>query len=165
MGQQGQNRRYYRARAKEWDVGTSSTGKDQVAVVFEYADGDQKGRRITGYLFLTDKTLDRTVEALKIMSGIEVPDLADLKDLDKNEVELVVEEEEWEGETHDRIKFVNRVGGLNMKNRLDAAGKVSLAERLRGRVVAAAQKVASSPSAPASAGGGRAPSSEDDIPF
>jgi hypothetical protein len=158
----GENRRYYRAKAKEWDLGKAETGTDQVAVVFEYVDGDQKGKRITWYGFLTDKTIDRTVEALKLLSDVEVPDLADLKGLDRNEVELVVEEDTYNDKTRDRVVFVNRAGGLALKNRLDVGEKAALAERLRGRVALAAQKLAGSGAGSVPGLSGKA---DDDIPF
>jgi hypothetical protein len=158
----------FRAKAKTWDLGFSEgTGTDQVAVEFEIVDGEEKGRRITWYGYFTEKTEERTVEALRIM-GWTGGDIAQLNGLDANEVELVIEIDEYDGKERSKVQWVNRVGGLALKNRLDPARRAQLADRLRGRIAAVDQKLAAAKSggtAPAGQySGGQSPAN-DDIPF
>src|SRR6266403_2415299 len=107
----------FRAKGKTWDFGTTEKGNDQIAVELEIIEGDEKGRRLTWYGYFTDKTEERTIESLRIL-GWTGDNLADVKDLDANEVEIVVEPEEYTNPTtgktttRSRVKWINRGGGI-----------------------------------------------------
>src|SRR4051812_22051672 len=111
----------FRARAREWDFGESSKNTEQIAVQFEITEGDEKGRTLTWYGYFTDKTAERTLESMRFM-GWTGDDPTHPDNLNANEVEIVVEPEEYtndKGETkiQSRIRWVNRAGGIALKSR------------------------------------------------
>lgn len=146
----------YKARAKEWALGMSQTGKEQIAVLFELADGELAGQTITWFGYFTDNTLDRTLDSLR-HCGWQSDSLADLDHLDTNEVEIVVEEDTYEGKTRSKVRWVNRPSRLALKEQLNPQAIQAFAARLRGRTVAHKQQYAKGGQAPANAqnGGGQ----------
>lgn len=141
----------YRARAKEWSLGYASTGTPQVAVYFEFLD-EGVGGGITWFGFLSEKALESTVRGLR-NCGWEGDELADLTGLDKNEVELVVEMEEYNGQTRPKVRWVNRAGGAAVKNAMgeDEAKAFSANLRARIRAIDAQEKVKAKASGAAAA--------------
>jgi hypothetical protein len=129
----------YTAKAKSGALGTTSGGKEQVAVQFVVGDGEQAGETITWYGYFTEKSVDRTLESLRI-AGWRGDDLADLSDLSREDapvVELVIAAEVYEGKTNARVKWINRPGnGPALKKQLDAPAAQSFAEKMRVRVAA-----------------------------
>jgi hypothetical protein len=120
----------FKARARDWKLGVTSNGKEQVAVAFRLEDG----RTITWYGYFTDKTLDRTVETLRIC-GWDGNDPRDLTGLDRNEVALVIEHErDAVGQVRARVRWVNRPGGAQVKEELSGAALDRFADRLRGAI-------------------------------
>lgn len=102
--------RKYLARATEWALGETDKGTEQVAVNFDIITPDAEMNTIVWYGYFSDKTWERTVESLR-HCGWTGTDLADMQGLDANEVELVIEDETYEGKTHQRVRWVNRPGG------------------------------------------------------
>ncbi|HVO30759.1 MAG TPA: hypothetical protein VMV18_08485 [bacterium] len=157
----------YKAKASTWALAESSKGTPEVAVEFVLTHPDMQGRSITWHGYLSEKTFNRTVESLRYC-GWKGDDLSDLSGLDANEVSLVVENEEYEGETHPRVKWVNRAGGLAVKAPMSGdkakAFAASMRERVRAFDAAKGNK-------PAPSNGGRpsyqedTPPPNDDIPF
>src|SRR5579862_677136 len=102
---------YYRARAIEWALGKTDKGNRQVAVRFQtFDDEDRPGEAITWYGYFTEKTAERTLESLQ-HCGWTGDDITDLSGIERNEVQLVVENEEYEGKVHARVAWVNLPGG------------------------------------------------------
>jgi hypothetical protein len=145
----------FRAKALEGDYGTANTGTEQVAVLCEL----EGGTRLTWYGYLSEAAVDRTLEALQIMG---VTDLETLAGLGSQEFEAVVDEEEYNGKTSTRIKFINRLGsgGVALKSRMSDAQKKGFASRFKGKFLALQQKSGAAPAPRASA-----PVDNDDIPF
>jgi hypothetical protein len=111
----------------------------------QITEGDEKGRTLTWYGYFTDKTVERTLESMRFM-GWTGEDPTNPTNLDANEVEIVVEPEDYtndkgETKTRSRVRWINRAGGLALKTRLDDAKKASLAERIRGHVAKVDQKL------------------------
>jgi hypothetical protein len=167
----------HRARAQEWALGVSSTGKEQVAVMFQLVGGAHDGKHITWFGYFTDSTVDRTLESMR-HCGWDSDSIADLDSLGANEVELVIEDETYEGKTRSKVKWVNRVSRLQMKEQMNVSQVQAFAARLRGKTVASKQKYGAQPATSASVrrgeqrhfddGYGRGdpgPSNDDDIPF
>jgi hypothetical protein len=177
----------YRGRAKSWDLGETSTGKEQVAVEFQFTSDGFTTERRTWYGYFTDKTLDRTIESLRAM-GWTGTDLSNLEGLDANEVELVVGHEPEvdengnpTGQVRERIRWVNAIGGgLGLRAPLNEAKKKEFAARMKGAIVAFDQRggrrqassAAPQPQRAAANGSGRGgvmppepPPITDDIPF
>lgn len=165
----------YKARTLSGGLGYTSKGTEQVGIDFQITEGPHEGQHITWYGFFTDKTADRTIESLRIC-GWEGDDLCDLTGIEKNEVELVIEAEDYtdsrtgEIKTGSRVRWVNRIGGsgFSMRDAMDATQAREFAARMRGRVVALRGN-GQAPRRPAQAapsgGASRQQIEEDDIPF
>lgn len=130
----------YRGKATRGKLGLTSTGKEQVAVEFTFTD--PPGQRLTWFGFFTDGTFDRTIESLRAC-GWKGNDLSEFSHPDgalpagmENEVELVVEHEEYEGKVRARIAWVNSGGGLALKTALDEGQARAFAARMKGRIAA-----------------------------
>lgn len=132
----------YKARAREWALGKSQNGKEQIAVLFELVGGPHDGQSITWFGYFTDATLDRTLDSLR-HCGWSSDSLAELDGLDQNEVEIVVDQEEYQGKTRTKVQWVNRPSKLALKEQLSAQEAQAFAARLRGRTVAHKQKYGS----------------------
>lgn len=164
----------HRARAKEWQLGMSSTGKEQIGVMFELTGGEHAGKHLTWFGFFSEGAVDRTIESLR-HCGWDSDSLAELDSLSANEVELVVEDEEYEGKWRSKVKWVNRVARLQMKEQMSPAQVQAFAARLRGKTVASKQKYGAQPTSngggqrqpaqQASFGGAAGAVDNDDIPF
>ena len=130
----------YPARAREWGLGVSKTGTEQVGVMFEILSGEYAGKRRTWYGFFTDKTVDRTLESLE-HCGWNGESIKDLSGLDRNEVSIVVDhEEDQDGNLRERIRWVNSQGGLALKDKLDLGGVQALESRIKGKMLARKQE-------------------------
>src|SRR4051794_36240960 len=124
---------HHKGRALNGDYGFASTRTRQVAVLFEFTDGECQGEQLTWYGFFTPATADRTVESLR-NAGCTFPNdnLADLTGLGSVECMLVVEEEE-DGKL--KIRWVNKLGGgVALGTRMTEAEKRELAAEMRGIV-------------------------------
>lgn len=171
--------RRYRARAKTWGLGETDKGTEQVAVEFEILTENAEMNHIVWYGYFSEKTWERTVESLRAC-GWEGADLTDLQGLEKNEVELVIEDEEYNGNPVAKVRWVNRPGGLALKAPLTGERARSFAATMREQIKAMdaaggrkpAPKAAAKPKqAPQMdekhfAFGAEAPAhTDDDIPF
>jgi len=136
---------YHKARALFGALGFTSKGTEQVAVEFEITEGDCKGEHITWFGFFTDQTTDRTIESLR-NCGWQGDDLSDLSGLGDLEVSLDVGEEEYEGKTHLRVKWVNAPRtGVTLKQAMTDAEAKAFAQRLKGAVIAQRSKSGAAP--------------------
>lgn len=132
---------YYRARAVEYALGKTEKGGRQVAVRFETLDDEgRSGASITWYGYFTDKTRERTLESLQ-HCGWEGDDITDLSGIERNEVQLVVEHEEYEGKVRAKVAWVNRPGGggIAIKAPLDEAEKAEFAREVKATLLAMRQ--------------------------
>jgi hypothetical protein len=126
------------ARAVNAVLGVANTGTEQVGIEYEFTDGPNKGKRITHYAYFTDKTMDRSVETLRL-SGFEGDDLTDVSSLSAPTtpvVQLVLEHEEHNGVSQIRVKWVNRLGGAAVKQAMEPDQARDFANRMRGHLVA-----------------------------
>lgn len=164
-----------KARAVEWALGMSGTGKEQIGIRFQLLEGEDTGQYITYYGYFTEATLERTLESLDYC-GWEGDNLTDLSGLDKNEVHLVIDHEaDQDGKVRARVKWINGSGGIAMKERMDPGQAAAFAQHMRGEVIARrARKPGKPASAPNNASQRRPaqsgyqaapPPTDDDIPF
>jgi len=124
--------------------GWTSTGKEQIAVEFEIQgpDDEDAGRSITWFAFFTDKTFEKTVEALRTLgwTGSDVAELPGLADVGAvaQVVEIVVAHEQYQGDVNAKVKWVNKPGGSRVKlEKPMAADEMRLfAARMRARLAA-----------------------------
>lgn len=128
----------YKARAIEGALGETSGGKEQVAVLFEIVEGDYQGQQMTWYGYFhgadsskAQKNAKRTLESLR-HCGWKGDDLTDLSGLGANEVQIVVEQEEYEGKIRTKIAWVNKCGGLALNTPLTGDKAKAFAARMKG---------------------------------
>lgn len=134
----------FAARAQEWALGVSQGGNEQVAVLFRIIGGEHDGQCLTWFGHFTEKTLDRTLDSLR-HCGWASDSIAELDGLDANEVQIVVDEEEYEGKLRTRIKWVNRPSRLALKEQMTPDAAKAFAARLRGKTIAHRQKYGAQP--------------------
>lgn len=113
----------YPARATEVMLGISRTkGTPFVGVIFRVADGPYAGQTVKWDGWLTERTAKRTIESLQHCgwTGDDISVFASgaLNGIDKNEVSLVVEMEDYQGtdeakrgKKYPKVQWVNRAGG------------------------------------------------------
>jgi len=129
----------WKVRGTEGALGTSSTGNETVGISLTILEGEAKGSRITWYGFFTEKTFDRTIEALRHL-GWEGNDISDLRGVDRLEAYAVIEHEaDEDGELHAKVRWINSGGGVALKDRMDVGSAKAFAERVKGRVLALSQ--------------------------
>jgi hypothetical protein len=157
----------YRARALGAGLGETKSGAEQVAIEFDFLDFE--GTRLTYYGTFSDKAVEHTLRALRT-AGWRGDDLADLSSIggpDAPEVDLVVENEEWEGKVRLKVRWVNPRGGLGMKAALAPDKAKAFAARMRGQV-AAFDRTAGAPKPTSGQARGRPPEppphTDDDHP-
>lgn len=176
----GTNRRYIRSKALEWVLGESENGKAHVAVSFKVKDPADDVEKYVGWRgWFSEAATERTVESLRYL-GFEGDDVSNLVGLDKNEVELVVEDEEYtnpdtgETKTTTRVQFINQVRGPSVKTKLEGEKAKSFAAQMKGafrahdaaagkRVGSTKPQAAAKPAGPL--GDEPPPITNEDIPF
>lgn len=129
-----ENQEKKRARAIGAAIGKASTGTHQIAIEFEFLD-EQGG--ITYYGPLTDAAFEYTMKAIR-SAGFQGDDLSNLSSLsmDTPEVMLVIGPEEYNGKVTRKVKFINSMGGLALKDALQGDDLASFARRMKGKIVA-----------------------------
>lgn len=151
----------YVAKATSYEFQESSKkATPQLAVTFEIQhtgdNGAKQVSRMTWFGYLTPGAVDRTLDACRYMGWDDAgnPDAAlealcaGKSDLTKNEVELDVREEDYEGKKQIRISFVNRFGGGGKKIAVTTASPLmSVLKASQARTQAAAA-AGSAPAAP-----------------
>lgn len=104
-----------------WDVVVDSTflgksrkkGTGYIGVRFK----DDVGDTITAYLYTSDAALGRTIETLEMLGWSVEANNGDVNSLNETpllvgaKAEIVVEDEEYEGKFHAKVKWINPPGG------------------------------------------------------
>lgn len=125
----------YRGRAVGAALGETAKGAEQVAVAFVLLDFDST--RMTYFGTFGENAFVHTMKALRT-AGWQGDDLADLASLSRDdtpEVDLVIENETYEGKTAPKIRWVNP-RGIAMRAPLTADKAKLFAARMRGQVLA-----------------------------
>ncbi len=125
-------------------------GTEGVAGEFQITQGEEKGETVPWTSWLTDKTSERTLQALRAC-GWKGNDLTDLTGLNQ-EVTIVVEHEENDGKTYAKVRFVNALAVP-----LDPSKAKALQARLAAQIAAAPIVNGAPPSNGVAA--------DDDLPF
>ena len=133
----------YIARAEELDFGITDNNKDYVAVQFKIEEGESIGQRITWFGYFSEKTHERTIQALRYC-GWEGHDFTRITndDIRKNLVQLVIDEEEYEGKLRTKVQWVNRLGGMAVKNRMSDEQRAAFAKRMKGAALSVSKDLA-----------------------
>lgn len=156
----------------------------QVCVTFEVLRGPEAGQRISWFGYFTDKTADRTLESLRICGFVG-------EDMDRfweqrpeNEVQIIVEHEEFDGKTRAKVQWINNPGGGGVRlsdpmNQADARKfAAQFKSKLKSMPAVKGTKAEREPPGPAAEPDDRGdvppddsdfgrsrPASDDDIPF
>lgn len=107
--------------------------KPNVGIMFKIIDGPDKGRTIPWFGYFTAKTFERTCESLRYC-GWKGTDIANLGTLDQI-VDLDVAHEEYEEKQRARVNWVNRHGGMSLKNPMNEAEIAKLAAKLKSKAL------------------------------
>lgn len=126
----------YRARAVQAALGEAGTGTEQVAVLFELLD--VPGKQLTWYGYWTEATWERTVDSLRIAgwTGSDISDLSELSSPAAPEVFIVVTHDpDQNGVMRERVRWVNRTNGLQLKKTMDPGKAKAFATRVRAQIL------------------------------
>ena len=98
----------YNARAVKWEIGEAEkTGNPRIVVDFVISEGPEAGKTLTWSGMLhDDKSFARTSESMKAC-GWDEASIESPVGLNKNEVSVTVEDNEYQGKTNSRIAWVN----------------------------------------------------------
>jgi len=146
----------YRAVPVSAVLGRADTGKEQICVQFQVATDDGPTETITWYGYFTDATFERTIEALRycgwrgndlleFLSGRQLPAGFD------QEVQIVIESQEYNGKWSPRVRWVNSGSGIGVKNALSEEEGRAFSARMKGRVASLQAKSPASAAAAAPA--------------
>lgn len=117
--------------ARDANLGFTDRGKEQVAVEFEILEGPHTGERRTWYGYFTEATQQRTLEALRFC-GWDNDDIFELlPSVTRNKVQLTIEHDEYQDKVRDKIAWVNRLGGLAIKNPMSDQQKRQFSARMK----------------------------------
>lgn len=152
---------HWKARGCDAALGHTGGGKPQLGIDLMILEGPGTGRHVTWYGYFTEASFDRTIESLYLL-GWKGPDLADLRGIDANEVTVVIAHEpDEQGVVRVKANWINGLGGVVMKDRMDVGQAASFAQQMKGRILALQGSQSKRPTAAQ----GSAPQSSDDIPF
>lgn len=116
------------AVAGSHDFGVASTGTEQVGIAVKVLEGDFAGQTFSWYGYFTDEATELTVKALRT-AGWDGTDFVSLPGLGSTQFELVLVEEERNGEFKWNARFINQIG-VPMAERMGDAKKLALAKRI-----------------------------------
>jgi hypothetical protein len=127
----------YSAVVQDVWLGVSRGGTDYIAVRFATSPGELNGGEITWYGYLSEKAAPYTLKNLRTLGwqGTMIGELDKRPELIPSPVDIVCEEEEYQGTTSTRVRWINRPraprsagGQADISKRLEALAKASLAE-------------------------------------
>lgn len=101
----------YEAQVLEADVTKSSTGNDQIKMVYEITEGDEKGFKLWDYATFSEKGSTYAIKKL-IDIGVDPEHInGDMESiagkLFGKKLQVVVQDREWDGEIRSNVKYVN----------------------------------------------------------
>jgi hypothetical protein len=142
----------YLAVAIDTALAVSDNGTEQVAVQFRLSGGQEDaGQTITWYGYCTDAAMERTVKGLRNMgwtgndvSVFECPTENEVSQLLPNEVQLVLQTEEYNGHERLKVAWVNKIG-IAVKNKLEGSAAKALGARMRAACAALPTDKSSAP--------------------
>lgn len=145
------------AVVKGSSLSVAKTGTQQLEVGFTTDDPNTPS--ISAFLYLTDKALPQTIDALTALGwrpedhDFNIAELNGTATLVGKQASLVLEKETYEGKTHSKVRFINRLGGVREAMAPEAAGQfaTTLRDRLRAACIAKGAKPSSAPVALAGA--------------
>lgn len=156
----------------EAQFGLSKNGTPQIGVTFEIISGPAESQEITWLGFFTEKTEERTLESLR-HCGWKGDDISNLGPMEE-EVELVIDHEEYEGEINAKVRWVNRPGAgrFKMANPMEGDALRKFAAQMRGKARQIPESTSGKPSSSSRSNSSNSyrrddipPPGDDDLPF
>jgi hypothetical protein len=138
----------HKARAVEFDF-DASNGKECIVVRFEFTDGPHKGKSIQWWGYFMDAAVQRTLDSLR-HCGWTGETLGDMTGMGDAEVELVVEDQEYNGKVSSKVRWVNRPARLMVKNAMSHEQMDAFSKRM-ARLTADSKRNYGAPPAKAAA--------------
>ena len=124
----------HKAQAISFDLGTNEkTGSDFALIVFRVVEGEQcEGEEIYHRLYFTDAAAENSMLVMRKMGWIG-DDICTVTEEDlPTVVEIIVDEEEFNGKTSMKVKWVRSVGERGpMRDRMDDASRRDFSLRMR----------------------------------
>lgn len=120
----------YTAQAVDGYLNRTKDGKERIVVKFAIVGGQYDGQAVDWAGFFTDKTFDRTIQSLRYC-GWRGDDISDLTGIDANEVQIVVQHDEYNEKVYPRVAWVNQIGG---GARMPADEVREFAESIKARI-------------------------------
>jgi hypothetical protein len=124
----------FKAACTEHAWAKSKGGKEQLCLSFRLDEGPNQGETILAYLYFTEGALPHSLKSLRALgwAGNNLENLGALS----APVRIVLLDEEWEGKSHTKVKWINALGtGVSQIQSAMSADEVRLfAARLQGRI-------------------------------
>jgi hypothetical protein len=156
----------FRAKAKSWKLAETKGGDPQAAIDFELLEGPKTGQTYSYFGGFGEKSFEHTMKALRACGwqGVDPLELDDPKaGLDKNEVSLVIEPEEYEGKTREKVRWVNPLGGAAAAKALAPEKRLDFAQQMKAKILAFNSAQPKAAPTPPKANGSGQPAG--DVPF
>lgn len=125
----------YRAAFGGYKLGFSSAGNEQIGILFELLDEPHKGRELVWYGSFSEAAFPITWRSLRALGwqGTAIATFAE--DVKIGHVaSLVVESEEFDGKRRNRIIFINRAGGIPMRDQMNPAQRQAFAKKVQAMI-------------------------------
>lgn len=151
----------FRAKATMGELGYANSGTEQIVVQFEILEGADAGRTMTWWGYFTPKTADNTLKSL-LLCGWDGDDISVLKGLGNTEVRLTIEDEDYNGEKRQRIRWINPASGPAVKKPMAKGEKAAFAAKMKGLTLSIQSQEPAPPTPPTPP---PAADGDDDIPF
>lgn len=161
---------FYKGRAIEGSeqYGTTTNGNDQILIDVEVPALE---RNFTVFLVFSDAAAQYAIDKLRAC-GWEGDDVSNLAGIGKNEVDIAIKYESYQGKERMKVDIYAGGGRFTLENQMDDKQKRSFAARMKSMMKGGASNGAATPkppptarrsAAPVSDVGGSAP--DDEIPF
>jgi len=157
----------HKARATAIKFGYTSNSTEQAAISLEITEGEAQGESIAYYAYFSEKAQGYSIAALRALgwtgddlSAVEIADLP-------SEVQIVVDSEEYKGETRQKVKWVNALGAgvASCKNKMTPAQRAEFGARMRGNCVETATTKTTAAKPVATTPVSAKLTDKDDLPF
>lgn len=162
------------ARVVDAALAKTGGGSEQVAVGFEITDGPDAGSSITWYGSLSSTVIQSGNRAGGKVYEITFDNLQNcgwdmesfhpesLQTCVGTNVQIVVAHEEYNGNVNARVKFINKPGGLAIKERASADEASALTNKFKANLLKRKQNAPPRQARPQQSAGAPV---EDDLPF
>jgi hypothetical protein len=126
----------FKAHVTDVGLGYTSTGGEQIVLQFTIDEGPCQGEQILWHGSFSEKAEKFTIKTLQTCGWTGI-DISTLNEEDMPEtVSLVIAEDEFNGQTKFKIKWINAMGGLAIKSQMTQAQKTAFAQKLKGKLMA-----------------------------